>query len=238
MRAKRAYTTTESVVPDDPILRLPPQFQRPLHLLREIGQDNYAAVLSALEVMSIATSPDSAARSVAADAVIDDADALAIIEFGVSTRALISRWGHTVEVISRAVTAAYVSLEGSGEVDADGLRERVVGVLDTSYVVYQEKAARLTTAAPQTIQTSRCLTDLRPVFAEGTGDEVRGFLVLHMLELEVLEGDEVRSVYFNVDSTMLSALGETVSRALGKASALGEVIATSGYDNMTLERSN
>jgi hypothetical protein len=248
-RALRAPIPTESnPLANPPDLRLPALFHRPLEFLAGLDADAFRQFRLALEELDPAAGPDVAAeRLVEVWSAEDDPVQLSrVLEFGLSTRALIARWSHSVEIISQAVVAAYEgssdsedlaapSGEASAAQSGDTLYDRVLALLTSPYVTYHEKVIRLTNAADMTIRNATCISDLRPIFEETTGrQEIIGFLVLHMLQLDVAGSGEQQSLFLNLDTGSLERLRDVIDRALKKGANLTDVVGKAGFRDLTL----
>lgn len=215
-----------------PDLGLPAIFRGTITYLQHLSDDDFASLVEWLNDTSPATDAD-----VAIDSLVDllpretDSRVTRFLEFAMSTRRLVSTLDVDSETIARALSRA---LAGPEEAVDEKLAIRLRQLLDTDFVNIRSKVLGLMHESERQLTDSRCMTDLRPVFAKDeTVDEVIGFVVLHTLRLDV-RGSRDDPVFVTVGNADLRKLRVTIERAIQKEDMLISLLENSKLEDLTV----
>ena len=77
---------------------------------------------------------------------------------------------------------------------------------------------------PRVFQSTRIVTDLRPVFGLDSGLDVKGLMVVHTLKIEYFADEGTRETYISMDDDDMAQLRRALDRAKEKAEVLRALI--------------
>lgn len=100
------------------------------------------------------------------------------------------------------------------------LRDRLVAISRLPVIRVSTKSTTLQVAHDRVFNSSKIVTDLRPVFGEPVSSGELLFLVIHHLHITAIRNGEPEEVYFSMDDKDLDMLGDAVERARTKAAVL------------------
>jgi len=108
--------------------------------------------------------------------------------------------------------------------ETDLFQERLVRALSVESLASLGKALGLSGETERTFVGARILTDVRPIFDDGSSPRVEGFVVINTLKIDFHEGREHGEVYIALDSADLESLRKRVERAQAKTASLSETM--------------
>jgi hypothetical protein len=132
------------------------------------------------------------------------------------------------------VVVAMSQLEEGGAAipkeEADRLKLRVLKLMECPGLRGTAKVIRLRTDFPNTLCSTKILTDLRPVFGADVGQVPSGAVITHTLKIKYHRGDSgrLRQFYVALDANDLESLTQVLMRARGKASTLQTLLQRTG----------
>jgi hypothetical protein len=100
------------------------------------------------------------------------------------------------------------------------LKKRIEDFVTIDEVVRYSKLHILKYEHERTVNNLRILTDVRPIFVKGPGEQPEIALVVHTLKLAYHRGGRLDELYFAMDETDLRHLKEAVARAELKAKTI------------------
>ncbi len=104
--------------------------------------------------------------------------------------------------------------------DTKRLRDRLVDISRLPVIRVSTKSTTLQVAHDRVFNSSKIVTDLRPVFGEPVSSGELLFLVIHHLHITAMRNGAIEEVYFSMDDKDLDMLGDAVERARTKAGVL------------------
>ncbi len=114
---------------------------------------------------------------------------------------------------------------GADKATADRLSEILPPLLQVESLSLRAKAVDLQVDHANVFQSTRILTDLRPVFAIDSVSDVRGLLISHTLKIEYYHDEGTKEIFISLDDRDLSELRKSLERAEAKARTLKQLIA-------------
>ena len=223
----------------DPMqLSIPPVFRRALALVETMPEPQFRTFLSTLtECRPSLGSSDLGEQLSRITPDISASNFAGVIEFAVSTRALIASFETNLDVVSEAVTQAYLATDKKSDDPNRGVQigERVRALLGHDFVALREKSRSLASEFSSTLRGSRCLVDMRPVFSkDGQTGQLEGAIVVATLRLDT-SGSIDSPLHMRVDLESLKSLKSTVDRALEKFGFMQEFVKKSELRDLTPE---
>lgn len=108
------------------------------------------------------------------------------------------------------------------------LKARIKKALSDSNIKLRARAWALVLERPRVLDEARILTDLRPIFSNKNPAVLEACTVIHTLVLEVMEGQEARTLHIALDTKDLANLKANISRAEQKEKVLGVLASKAG----------
>ncbi len=97
------------------------------------------------------------------------------------------------------------------------------------------RAAAVMVEQPHVWQTSRILTDLRPVFSQGAGEPPTAFLLIHNLRITYREAGRTQEFFVALDDNDLRGLQAVIQRAVEKEASLRTLVSKTGIPCLRVE---
>lgn len=94
-------------------------------------------------------------------------------------------------------------------------KPQIVALLGSEVAMLEAKAAALLRARPNTVQSVRVFSDVRPVFDDAR-EEIKVSLVTNTLRVRYFNGTESRTIHLSMDPSDLDELEKQISRARQK----------------------
>jgi hypothetical protein len=128
--------------------------------------------------------------------------------------------------------AASADLELAPE-ERETLRQRVARLLPYRSVVLLGKSVDLATEHDKVFVSSRCITDIRPVFEHEVDSVPSAALLAHVLKIQFVHAEgRYDNVYITLDDEDLEELSKTLARAAEKAKTLKQMLGDAGVSYM------
>ena len=211
MRTKVATLSGPMTAPD---LRLPPGWLATLRWLVEVDQADFETLGRALRARGT-----SVPRTVQlwADQVEGGSRELAkgLVFAVTSLKQTQTTNGHSIPEMHSGLRTVQLQ-DGEAPLDRDLMADRLVAMLQWPVVEDHARAVDLIRAKEDPLWDSRILTDVRPIFSEGTDPEATGWLVLHTLQLTYWNGSTHSEFFVSLDHDELDRLGRAIDRARKK----------------------
>ena len=129
-------------------------------------------------------------------------------------------------LIRRGVERELAEEQGLGDAEMARLEERLMLLLSLDSLDATSKAAEVLTQQQRYIRGARVVTDIRPVFGSDVEDDLKGALLVHMLNITYRErdSDQDRDWFVALDVNDVDKLIRTLERAKSKAKNLKRVL--------------
>ena len=127
--------------------------------------------------------------------------------------------GQFVEDLTDAVTE-----QDSSEDVRETMRERLGRLLNVTNLRLSAKATVLRVDHERVYNTSRVISDLRPVFDEPVEEGLSGFMIIHQLKIVSLRHGEPEELFFAMDDNDLALLKKTLDRAELKSKQIHQLL--------------
>ena len=144
--------------------------------------------------------------------VIDKLNGRVLADSLVSMYASMSRSETPVSQFVEDLTDAVMDSESS-EIVRKTMSERLSRLLNVTNLRLSAKATVLRVDHERVYNSSRVITDLRPVFDEPIEEGLSGFMVIHQLKMVSLRRGEPEELFFAMDDHDLALLKKTLDRA-------------------------
>jgi hypothetical protein len=201
-----------------PGLKVPTSERQGLAILREMPNESFTALLTALE-----RAPND---SVPALPGISPEDAKLVVD-AVSSMYQVRVYNDVP--LGQFVTDVCESLTERGELkseDEPTLRERLAKLLDIDALNIAAKAVLLQHEYPYTFCGARVLTDVRPVFGKDVSIAPVALVIAHTLKLEYHgAAGHLNEIYMALDPEDISELRDVLDRAQTKNTSLKTTLA-------------
>ena len=220
-----------------PELGLPALFRRTVEDISQLDDKHFDAILDWLRHAPASMGPDAAVDELAELLPSgSDNSATRFLEFAQSTRRLAATFDVDSAVVAQAVGRAYQGPDGKAD---EAVAERVGQILDTPFIAIRAKSMGLAREAEHQFESSRCVTDLRPVFAEEqSATSILGFLVVHSLRLDLETSQGEDKLLLNITTAGLRQLRKTIDRAIQKEEALERLLSEKDLTDLTVRESS
>jgi hypothetical protein len=130
--------------------------------------------------------------------------------------------------IDEFVADVCASISGSGiELSKiEDIRGVLPPLLEINVLRLRAKAVDLQVDHANVLQSTRVLTDVRPVFGVKSTDDIQGMLVFHTLKISYFEDEGAKEIYLVLDDRDLAELKESLERAKHKATGIRKLLNT------------
>ena len=104
--------------------------------------------------------------------------------------------------------------------DCEPLRQNLARLLGIPRLDLVSRAADLQSEVPNSFDSARVLTDLRPIFDRESGAEMEGAVVLHSLKINYWHCGELREIHVAMELEDVKRLRLALDRAITKTTTL------------------
>ena len=209
--------------------RVPERHVPAFKALRELGEDQFSDVLSALADADTTASRPVIDESVHAASRLNRSDVSALLDAVIGLAALGYKTRSAAGLVAKRVAS---SPQFGG---ADELHERFSGrierLLEGEFVRLQSKALSIGAAHERVFANAQILTDLRPLFDSDVTEnpEPEAALLSHTLILHFIGSNGAHDNFFvALDDDDIEVLQQTLKRATRKADSLRRTLQESG----------
>lgn len=214
-------------------INIPPDDRKPLTELLGMGKEQRSKVIAALRDAKPEYSMSALADSVAKRAKVDpellrDAFVMfsGMLSFCTARGLELSEF---VEGIVKTAKESYKEWESLSAGELSVFRNQLVELLSQEGSLgITSKANEIKREHEKYFCEARILTDLRPVFKRDLKGGPAAFLVAHTLRITYHDNDELKEMFFGVDSDDLEELERLIARAKSKEQALVESVRATG----------
>lgn len=213
---------------------IPFPYREALVALARLPEETTDRLIDALAELE-AFSPVFRIEEATASVLSDDAG-LAERQVGLPLLALRGQYRQTPleEISSRVSESTELELDSDERAD---LRSRVARILATPVYGTTAIATDLQTQNARNYQSSRIVTDLRPVFQDDLDAQPSGAVIVETLQLHIWTRDgESEAIFVSMDEADLKQLKSTVERALRKTETLKAFLDTRELAYFELEK--
>lgn len=204
--------------------KIPDEHRKAFGRLAGMSTEAFEAIVSALGIarpcLRLTDLRDRVQAAILSAVPGESCLAEAIIALAVTS----SRWEFNSEVsekdLLQSLATAVAKEENLDPQDTQRLRDRLVDISRLPVIRVSTKSTTLRVAHDRVFNSSKIVTDLRPVFGEPVSSGELAFLVIHHLHITAMRNGETEEVYFSMDDKDLDMLGEAVERARTKAGVL------------------
>lgn len=127
--------------------------------------------------------------------------------------------------VPRELAVAYAEAESISEEDERKLVDRLTRLLGFyNSLGLSAKASDVLVQNNNSFTDARVITDIRPIFSSNDPSVAKGAVVVHMLKIEFLEGDESREFFVALNTKDVETLKTTLERAEVKEKALNALL--------------
>ena len=204
---------------------VPQSQKRPLTELARLGASEFRDLLALINEAPAATSPYELWKRLERKGITEIQRSILIAVFNLRTLLEAQRFGaeELIKAVARDVVAKTWLTE---DAEIQAFRERVPQLLNVPAVALTEKAFNLTSSSPRAIDSSKVLTDVRPLFSGGRSDlKAQAVVIMHTLRMVLRDGDDQ---YVSMTSKELQELQATLSRAAQKEEQIRSQIVPTG----------
>lgn len=197
---------------------IPLPYREALTALAHLPEDTATRLVDALAALE-AYSPVSRIQEATAS-ILGEGASPAERQLGLPLLALRGQYRQTPleEIATRVSESTELELDPA---ERDNLRSRTAAILGTPVYATTAVATDLQTQNARNYQSSRIVTDLRPVFQDRVDAQPTGAVIVETLQLQTWTRDgESEAIFVSVDETDLRQLQAMVERALRKTETL------------------
>ncbi|MXY10422.1 MAG: hypothetical protein F4Z00_05290 [Acidimicrobiaceae bacterium] len=216
-----------------PALNVPDAYAAALLSLHEIDDDEFAAVLDAIDVLRGPSGISAFARAAGASAQIGEQTAetllqvvLSIVDHGERQQ------GDPDDLIAEIVASPDLGLD---EPSQARLLHRVQTLVGSSPTRLFHKSLLLLQEHDSVFVDTKIVTDIRPVFGDDISDGAETAVLTHSLKIEFFRAGRRDHFYVALDHDDLLSMKEAIDRAIAKTASLTKTLRSAGISTPTLE---
>jgi len=222
-------------------LRVPRRYEVGLVKIRDLSDEAYRELLSALRESPLTFSEESLSKSV--NAQVSEIPSDDVVEIVLTLLSLYSLRQSSESSAPEIAERVSLGMEESGSKELKlpaesrvSFSERLTELLDLGQIDLAVRAGNLLFEHEHSFRQARIFTDVRPVFEPGKPDTPpRGAVIVHTLKISFYADNEPKDFFVALDASDISALRAQLERADMKARSLEAVLAAADVRHIDAE---
>lgn len=216
-----------------PSLNVPDAYAAALLSLHKIGDDQFAAVLDAIDALGGPSGTHAFAAAADASAQIGEETAETLLQVLLSIVDHAERQQeHPGGLIAEIAASPDLGLS---DPDQERLARRVETLVGRSPTRLLHKSLSLLREHDSVFLDGKIVTDIRPVFGDEVSDGAETAVLTHSLKIEFVRADRRDYFYVALDQDDLLRMKEAIDRAIAKTASLTKTLKSAGISTPTLE---
>ena len=216
-----------------PALNVPDAYVAALLSLHEIDDDQFAAVLDAIDALRGPSGIPAFAKAAGASAQIGEQTAETLLQVLLSIVDYAEReQDHPGGLIAEIAASPDLGL---AEPDQARLAQRVQALATRSPTRLLHKSMSLLQEHDSLFLDTKIVTDIRPVFGDEVSDGAETAVLTHSLKIDFVRAGRRDYFYVALDQDDLLRMKEAIDRAIAKTASLTKTLKSAGISTSTLE---
>lgn len=212
-------------------LQIPPHYETGLIKLRNLDEESFREIISALVETSPVFEPETLVSVLAPHIrTMPESDVEAIVGtltslFRAQTYLDLST-SELVEYVCEAMRESGNESLKLSEEEYAPFQKRLSDFFAIEALTYPAKVNEIVSDHDRVFVHARILTDIRPIFGPKTEEPPKGAAIVHMLNVAYQQGRKQEKLYIALDAQDIRSLISTLQRALSKEDSLKQLLST------------